>query len=116
VLENGLLQAGVDGEESLLDFSRTSGCGGHRRGGSWRQRRGIDEHALDGTGWEGVSVDIEKPEPGSVALGDLGLEVDDVVGGPGTLTVGVDSSRQGQARLGPGQPDRGGGVGCFSSR
>jgi hypothetical protein len=37
---------------------------------------------------EGASVGSEKPEPDSAALGDLGFEVDDVVGGLGTPTVG----------------------------
>ena len=41
---------------------------------------------------EGASVGIERPEPGSATLEDLGLEVNNVVGGLGMFTVGVDSS------------------------
>ena len=102
VLGHGLLQAGVDGEEGLLgtpvellDVVATEGIdhGGDGRG---LTTAGVVEHALDGTGLEtvnkGAGVGIERPEPGSAALGNLGLEVDDVVGGLGTFTVGVDGS------------------------
>jgi hypothetical protein len=99
VLRNGLLQAGVDREESLLgspvgllDVVATKGVDRGSDGGGLTTAREVEvEHALDGTGMEtvdeGAGVGIERPEPESAALGDLGLEVNDVVGGLGALAI-----------------------------
>lgn len=104
VLRDGLLQAGVDGEESLLgtpveflDVVATEGVD-HSSDGGGLTTAGVVEvqHTLDSTGLEtvdeGAGVGIERPEPGATVLGDLGLEVDDVVGCLGTLTIGVDGT------------------------
>jgi hypothetical protein len=107
VLGNGLFDAGIDGEKSLLgtpikflDVVTTEGIDHSSNGRSGTTAGVVEvEHALDGTRlktvYKGASVGIEGPEPGASGKGLAGLEVDNLVLGLGAATIRMDGTHSG---------------------